>query len=131
MIDVDDILLPLAIAVLIDKKVRNPELQAFVTQAQALIELFELPALSENVLRAWFETHRDGLREKLDSKRRNTLILRALTRFSDDVHIENMFDAMVQISISDDEYRKEESDLIKSAAALWGYNRPPIKVATG
>jgi hypothetical protein len=42
--------------------------------------------------------------------------------------MENMYDAMVQISLSDDEYRAEESDLVKSAASLWGYNRPPIKV---
>jgi len=44
------------------------------------------------------------------------------------LHVENIFDAMVSISISDEEYRREESELIKSAASIWGYRRPPIKV---
>jgi len=42
--------------------------------------------------------------------------------------MENIYDAMVQISVCDNEFREEESDLIKSAASIWGYQRPPIKI---
>ena len=38
----DDILMPLAITVVIDQKVRTPELRSFTQQATGLIELFEL-----------------------------------------------------------------------------------------
>lgn len=130
MITYDDILTPLALAVIIDNKVREPELCEFTRQTQALTELFALPPMTEKDIRAWFDKTAPTLREKLNSNRRNTVILRALTRFSDDIHVENLYDAMVQISISDAEYRREESDLIKSAATLWGYNRPPIKVSS-
>lgn len=124
----DDILYPLAITVIIDTKVRDPEIECFVEQAQALVELLELTPLSPTELKQWFAKNRDAIRDKLSSPRRNTLVLRVLSKFKDEVHMENMYDAMVQISLSDNEYREEESDLVKSAASLWGYTRPPVKI---
>ncbi len=124
----DDILTPLAITVIIDTKVRDPEIEAFVLQALALIELFEIDPMNPTELKKWFAANRDKISDTLNGPRRNTMVLRALSKFKDEVHMENMYDAMVQISLSDDEYRAEESDLVKSAASLWGYNRPPIKV---
>lgn len=128
MITNDDILTPLAIAVVIDRVVKAPELSEFVKQSQALQGLFDLPVMTETDLKDWFEAHAPILREKLESKRRNTLILRVLTQFSEDVYVENLYDAIVQISICDQEYRREESDFVKSAATLWGYDRPPLKI---
>ena len=124
----DDILMPLALTVIIDNKVRDPELKAFRDQARALFPLFGLTPLSTNDLADWFETRASGIHDTLKTRGKNTAILRALTRFSEDIHVENLYDAMVTISISDQEYRREESDLIKSAAAIWGYERPPLKV---
>jgi hypothetical protein len=54
--------------------------------------------------------------------------LRALSRFKDDRDVEAVYDAMVSISVSDAEYVRSESDLMKSAAAIWGFERPPLKV---
>lgn len=129
MFTCDDILTPLALTVIIDKKVRDPEMAEFCRQAGALIELFELPEMTEGELVAWYEAHHDELADKLSGKRRNTVILRALTRFKDDMHIENIYEAMLAISISDKEYVEEESELIKSAASIWGFSRPPFKVS--
>ena len=125
---VDDILLPLAITVVIDHKVKTPEKTAFLTQAKGLLELFGMPAMDDKALMAWFYDHANGLEEQLSGKRKNTLILKALTRFKKDVEVENIFDAMVAISICDNEYVVDESELIKSAATIWGFLRPPIKV---
>ena len=125
---VDDILMPLAITVLIDHKVRTPEKTAFFIQAQGLLELFDMPHMSEAQLMEWFNSHADELKEKLNSKRKNTLILKTLTRFKENMAVENIFDAMVAISICDNEYVVDESELIKSAANIWGFLRPPIKV---
>lgn len=125
----DDILTPLALTVIIDHKVREPEMTEFRRQAMGLIELFELDPMSEAELMTWYEKHHKDLDEKLSGKRKNTLVLRALTRFTDDVHIENLYEAMLAISISDKEYVKEESELIKSAASIWGFSRPPFKVS--
>ncbi len=124
----DDILMPLALTVIIDNKVRDPELKAFRRQAVALIPLFDLDHMDEAAVEEWFETHEPQITKTLKARGKNTAILRALTRFSEDVHVENLYDAMVTISISDKEYKREESDLIKSAAAIWGYERPPLKV---
>jgi len=113
---------------MIDHKVKTPEKTAFFVQAQGLLELFDMPPMDETALMAWFDSHAAELEDKLHSKRKNTLILRALTRFKEDVEVENVFDAMVAISICDNEYVVDESELIKSAASIWGFLRPPIKV---
>lgn len=124
----DDILMPLAIAVVIDRHVREPELSEFAKQGQALQRLFDLDVMTEDELIEWFVVNIEDLKEKLDSKRRNTLVLRVLSKFTEGVHMDNLYDAIVQISVSDKEYRREESEFVKSAATLWGYDRPPIKI---
>lgn len=124
----DDVLLPLAITVIIDKKVRKPEMNSFSLQASGLIDLFLLEPLSESEILAWFKTHEDELETKLKGARRNTLVLRALSRFKEQRDVEAVYDAMISISVSDKEYVKAESELIKSAASIWGFPRPPIKV---
>lgn len=124
----DEILTPLAVTVIIDTKVRDKEIAEFCHQAHGLIDLLGLEQKTTAQLQAWFNDHRDELAEKLAGPRRNTLVLRVLSVFKDDVVMENMYDAMVQISICDDEFRQEESDLVKSAAVIWGYERPPIKI---
>jgi len=124
----DDILMPLALTVMIDHKIKDPELYEFRHQANALFELFELEPKAEADLVTWFKDKEKELEDTLHGKRKNTVILRSLTRFSDDAHVEAMYDAMVSISVADQEYRREESDLVKSAASIWGFQRPPIKV---
>ena len=124
----DDVLLPLAITVIIDNKVRKPEMNSLHIQAQGLMELFSLPVLSEKKIIDWFKAHSAELETKLKGPRKNTLVLRALSRFTEQRDVEAVYDAMVSISVSDKEYVKSESELIKSAGAIWGFPRPPIKV---
>ena len=124
----DDILLPLAITVVIDKKVKKPEMHSLFSQATGLFELFNLPQLSDDDILTWFKSRESDLATKLKGPRRNTLVLRALSRFKQDRDVEAVYDAMVSISVSDQEYVVSESELIKSAAAIWGFPRPPIKV---
>ena len=124
----DDILLPLAITVIIDNKVRKPEMNSFIRQAGGLFELFSLDPLSEKEISDWFKSHSAELEKKLKGPRRNTMVLRVLSRFKEDRDVEAVYDAMVSISVSDKEYVKVESELIKSAGTIWGFPRPPIKV---
>jgi len=128
MFSYDDILTPLALTVIIDNKVRQPEMTAFCEQAAGLIELFDMENLSDKDLLKWYKDHEGDLRNALSGKRKNTIILRALTRFKEDSQVEAIYEAMLAISISDKEYHEEESDLIKSAASIWGFSRPPFKV---
>jgi len=124
----DDILIPLMITVVIDNKVRDPELAEFIVQANGLFPLFNLPLLSDEDIISWFKSQEATLAQKLKGKRKNTTILVALSRFTNDMHVENLYEAMIAISVSDKEYKREESDLVRSAASIWGYNRPPLKV---
>jgi len=124
----DEILMPLALTVMIDNKIKDPELREFRQQAAALFSLFEVEVMTEEDLVEWFNGKESELKTVLSGRRKNTEILRALTRFSDDVHVEAMYDAMVTISVADKEYHREESDLVKSAATIWGFQRPPLKV---
>lgn len=123
-----DILTPLAITVIIDNKIRDPEMTEFISQAKELFEIFNVPVLSDDQVTAWFKDNEGLISDKLKGPRKNTTILIALSKFKEDVHVENFYDAMIAISICDKEYKVEESELIKSAAKIWGYNRPPIKV---
>ena len=93
----DDILLPLAITVIIDNKVRKPEMTSFFVQATGLFELFSLPPLSEKEIEAWFKEHVAELETKLKGPRRNTIVLRAVSRFKEDRDVEAVYDAMVSI----------------------------------
>ncbi len=128
MFNHDDILTPLALTVIIDHKIRDPELASFRVQAAGLIDLFEMEPMSDEALSGWFKAHVAEFEEALSGRRKNTIVLRALTRFTEDVHVENLYDAMLAISISDQEYHQEESELIKSASSIWGFARPPFKV---
>lgn len=125
----NDICLPLALTVIIDNKVKDPELNEFVKQVNALMPLFDLPPMTQNEALMWFKQHESEIKKNLKSKGKNTIVLKALTRFKEDVHVENLYEAMLSISISDNEYIKEESELIKSAATIWGFQRPPFKVS--
>ncbi len=127
---IDEILTPLALTVIIDNKVRDPELSAFIAQADGLIEAIDDmdDMLAKDIL-SWFRANEPILIGKMKSVGKNTFVLKTLTRFKgNDAMIEAMYDAMLAISISDQEYHESESDLIISAASLWGYVRPPFKV---
>ena len=88
----DDILLPLAITVIIDNKVRKPEMNSFIRQAGGLFELFSLDPLSEKEISDWFKSHSAELEKKLKGPRRNTMVLRVLSRFKEDRDVEAVYD---------------------------------------
>ena len=125
---VDDILMPLAIAVVIDHKVRDVEQTVFVNLANGLLDLFGHDEMTSDAILGWFERNKEALQDQLWDKGGNTMVLRALTRFKDEAHCEAIYDALVSISVADNEYVTEESRLIKSAARLYGYALPPIKI---
>ncbi|MGB6229059.1 MAG: hypothetical protein WBF53_02900 [Litorimonas sp.] len=125
---VDDILMPLAIAVIIDHKIRDVEQTAFANLANGLLELFGHPVMPRSDILGWFEARRPELEDQLWDKGGNTMVLRALTRFTDEAHCEAIYDALISISVADDEYVTEESRLVKSAASIYGYPLPPLKV---
>ena len=127
---IDDILSPLALTVIIDNKVRDPEMNEFIEQAHGLLELLGYGEdMDRDKIRTWFTDEEPKLSEAIKGRKKNTVILKALTRFKDDdAIIEAMYDAMLAISVSDKEYHASESDLVRSAASLWGYSRPPFKV---
>ncbi|MEP6343966.1 MAG: hypothetical protein ABJ275_11695 [Maricaulaceae bacterium] len=124
----EHILMPLAMTVIIDNKIRDPEMAEFYAQAVELFELFNLTPLSQDKVINWFKDNESNIAKKLAGPRKNTAILIALSRFNEDIHVENIYEAMIAISVCDKEYKREESDLVKSAASIWGYDRPPIKV---
>ncbi len=127
---IDDILTPLALTVIIDNKVRDPELSEYIIQAEGLLELLDgFDDVQAPDILGWFRENEAILIARMKSARKNTFVLTTLMKFKDDdIAIEAMYDAMLAISISDKEYHVDESDLIKSAASLWGYARPPFKV---
>jgi len=65
-------------------------MKEFCRQAAGLIELFDFDPMTEDDLIAWYAEHQDELSEKLTGKRRNTMVLRSLTRFKDQIHIERL-----------------------------------------
>ncbi|MEM7730682.1 MAG: TerB family tellurite resistance protein [Pseudomonadota bacterium] len=125
---VDEILTPLAIAVVIDHKIRSVEQTAFTELANGLLEFFGHPTQSPGEILAWFDDRKDALEDQLWDRGGNTLVLKAITRFAEPAHREAIYDALVTIAVADGEYVPEESRLIKSAAAIYGFERPPIKV---
>ncbi|MEE9347906.1 MAG: hypothetical protein V3U82_06900 [Robiginitomaculum sp.] len=126
---VNDVLSVLAITVIIDQHIRTPELTEFKTQAEGLAILC-CPDLTQERAKAWFDENEPHILDSMESRGRNTVILKAITAIKDEMIRENLYDAMIAISISDKEYHKQESDLVRSAAVIWGFTRPPFKVVT-
>lgn len=127
---VDELLTPLALTVIIDNKVRDPEMNEFAVQAEGLLEMLEYTGeVTREKILLWFKRNEPSILEAIRGRKKNTFILKSLTRFKDNTPlIEAIYDAMLAISISDKEYHIDESELIKSASSLWGYVRPPFKV---
>ncbi len=127
---INEILTPLALTVIIDNKVRDPELSEFIVQAEGLMDAIDdMDSTPPQNILAWFKSNEPILIAQMKGAGKNTFVLKTLTRFKgNEAIIEAMYDAMLAISISDNEYHEQESDLIKSAASLWGYVRPPFQV---
>ena len=123
----NDVLHVLAISVIIDEKIRDTEMSEFSRQAVGLAEICNADFGYADAEK-WFNANKPLILEKMAGRGRNTVILKALTRITDEVLRENIYDSMIAISISDKEYHREESDLIRSAASIWGYSRPPLKI---
>lgn len=123
----EDVLNVLAISVIVDDKIRDKEIQEFSRQAIGLSEICDV-IFSQEQAKAWFDINKPVILDAMAGKGRNTVILKALTRVKDEVLRENVYDSMIAISISDKEYHRDESDLVRSAASIWGYARPPLKV---
>ena len=119
----------LAITVIIDQRVRERELSEFCEQATGMAHLCGCAGFNDVSALDWYEKHQADIRKSLSGRSRNTAILKAITRVKDDVVREALYDAMLAVSISDDEYHQKESELVRSAASIWGYARPPFKVA--
>jgi len=79
--------------------VRDPELAELVVQANGLFPLFNLSALSQDEIASRFRQIESSLAKKLEGKRKNTTILFALSRFKEDIHVENLYEAMIAISV--------------------------------
>ncbi len=123
----EDVLRVLAISVIIDEKIRDRELHEFTRQAVGLSEICNAD-FDAAAAEAWFDKNKPVILTEMAGKGRNTVILKALTRIKTEVLRENIYDSMIAISVSDKEYHRDESDLIRSAATIWGYTRPPLKV---
>ena len=128
MHDLDTILTPLAIAVIIDHQVKSVEKTTFVERAQGLLEYFGHDVLDRKALLAWFAEASKRLEDQLWDRGGNTVVLRALASFRDDAECEAIYDALVAISVADEKFVPDESRLIKSAAAIYGFDLPPIPV---
>ena len=125
----NELLFVLAITVIVDEKIRSPEINEFCEQACGLAELYADGEFTINDAKAWFEKHKPMILDKINGRGRNTYILKSISAVKDPAMRENLYDAMITISISDSEYHKHESDLVRSAGAIWGFSRPPLKVA--
>ncbi len=118
----------LAITVIIDGRVREAELAAFVEHAQGMAPLCGENDITEQWLQNWYDKNKISIVEQMQGRGKNTTILKAFATVKDDAIREALFDAIIHIAVSDKEYHESESDLVRSAAAIWGFVRPPIKV---
>jgi len=118
----------LAITVIIDGRVREAELAAFVEHAQGMSPLCGQTDVTKEWLQDWYDKNKKGIMNEMDGRGKNTTILKAFATVKDDAIRESLFDAIIHIAVSDKEYHESESDLVRSAAAIWGFVRPPIKV---
>jgi len=118
----------LAITVIIDGRVREAELAAFMEHAKGMAPLCGQEDVTDEWLQNWYDQNKTRIINEIDGRGKNTTILKAFATVKTDAIRESLFDAIIHIAVSDKEYHEAESDLVRSAAAIWGFVRPPIKV---
>lgn len=124
----NNVLRILAITVIIDGRVREAELAAFIEHAKGMASLCDQEDISSAWLQNWYDKNKLTIIDQMQGRGKNTTILKAFATVKEPAIREALFDSIIHIAVSDKEYHEAENDLVRSAAAIWGFVRPPIKV---
>lgn len=124
----NNVLRILAITVIIDGRVREAELAAFIEHAKGMASLCDQEDISSTWLQNWYDKNKLTIIDQMQGRGKNTTILKAFATVKEPAIREALFDSIIHIAVSDKEYHEAENDLVRSAAAIWGFVRPPIKV---
>lgn len=110
----------LCAVILADRRVRDVEIDAFVTVVSGFqIALNDRNPESSYQIRSWFDDHNSGIAHWLHTERWPINIvshLEALNGFDRKWHL---LQAMKTIALSDLDFHKSESDILKFAIDYW------------
>jgi len=116
----------MAAIVVSDDRVREDEIQSFIKNARVMArELNQDMALSDELLRAWFETKRKDISHQVSSLGADTFIIENLLALEPFASKQTLHNCFLSIAASDSEIHPKEIELINLAAAYWDLS--PIK----
>lgn len=128
--DWDNILHLLAIAVLADRRVRDPELIEFCHEAQRICRAYYPDKIMPRAdLRDWFLARQDALKAKLSSDNANSVILSAVQSIPEGPLRATILQAIFSISICDYDLDDKESALVHLCQREWNIPLPDLELA--
>lgn len=115
----------LAYAVVIDKKIYQEEVDAFVEAVLSLENLFPKETnLNRASIRQWFIEHREVLTANIKSSIGSSYILQHITALNSLREKDRIVRAIIAISVSDNYLHFMETKLVDLCSAHWGVTAP-------
>jgi hypothetical protein len=109
-----------------DKRVREEEIESFVKNARFMAgELNQDIALSDDMLRGWFNAKREGIASVVTSDKADSFLVENIMALEPFAPKQFLLNCLTSIAASDTEFHYKEADLINLAAAYWDLT--PIK----
>jgi len=122
----DNILSLMAAIIVSDTRIREDEIQSFIKNARHMArELNQDIALSDDLLKSWFDARRDDIAKIVTSESADSFIVENIMALEPFAPKQFLLNCLISIAASDAEIHFKEADLINLAAAYWDLT--PIK----
>ena len=128
---VQDLMRLLSQVIFADGHIFQSEIEAFISASQRLgLTDVDGQILSPLQIQNWFDAYRQELNKQSSKAPKDVEITRLILRLADWPNKEAVVEALEAISLSDDEFHKEEKRLISIVRAFWQYEGLPADGAT-
>jgi len=116
----------MAAIIVSDERIREEEIQSFIKNARHMAaELNQDVALSDEMLRTWFNAKRDNIAKVVMSGEADSFIVKNIMALEPFAPKQFLLNCLISIAAADAEIHYKEADLINLAAAYWDLT--PIK----
>lgn len=118
--ELNDLLSLLAVTIIADKRVLSEEIDRFISASNGLyIARVIEPRLTEAKLLAWYEAHKDDLKQRLNGPDFEKWLYGCLNRLNHIRDKQAILDVMADIAVSDGELHVSERALMALTARHW------------
>lgn len=119
----NDILHILCTAILVDGKVYKEEVDTFLAVSKHMnTQISDGMMLTDAMLMDWFQVHRDGIANDLETHVRGTYLKDQFCKIDDPKITGPLLRCILKIATADHNFHDLEISMVDMAASIWGWN---------